>query len=37
MTEQERRNIKTAERYIELYNNDIERFVSECYTPDCTV
>ncbi len=37
MTEQERRNIKTAERYIELYNNDIERFVPECYTPDCTV
>ena len=37
MTEQERRNIKTAERYIELYNNDIDRFVPECYTPDCTV
>lgn len=37
MTEQERRNIKTAERYIELYNTDIERFVPECYTPDCKV
>ena len=37
MTEQERRNTKTAERYIELYNTDIERFVPECYTPDCTV
>ncbi len=37
MTEQERRNIKTAERYIELYNNDIERFVPECYTTDCKV
>ena len=37
MTEQERRNIKIAERYIELYNTDIERFVPECYTPDCKV
>ncbi len=37
MTEQERRNIETAERYIELYNTDIERFVPECYTPDCKV
>ncbi len=37
MTEQEQRNIETAERYIELYNNDIERFVPECYTADCTV
>ena len=37
MSEQERRNIETAECYIELYNNDIERFVPECYTPDCKV
>jgi len=37
MTEQEQRNIETANRYIELYNTDIDRFVSECYTPDCTV
>jgi len=37
MTENERRNIETAKRYIELYNNDIERFVPECYTPDCTI
>jgi ketosteroid isomerase-like protein len=37
MTEQEQRNIKTAELYIELYSNDIERFVPECYTPDCQV
>ena len=37
MTEKEQRNIKTAERYIEFYNNDIERFVTECYTEDCIV
>ena len=30
MTEQERRNIETAERCL-------ERFVPECYTPDCKV
>ncbi len=33
----EQRNLDTAHRYIELYNNDIERFVPECYTPDCRV
>ena len=27
MTELEQRNLATAERYIDLYNNDIERFV----------
>lgn len=37
MTEQEQRNLATARRYIELYNNDIERFVPECYTEDCQV
>ncbi len=37
MTEQERRNRETAHRYIELYNNDIERFVPECYVEDCRV
>jgi ketosteroid isomerase-like protein len=37
MTEQEKRNLDTAHRYIELYNNDIERFVPECYTDDCRV
>ena len=37
MTEQEQRNIETAKLYIELYNTDIDRFVPECYTPDCTV
>jgi len=35
MTELQQRNRATAERYVELYNGDIERFVPECYTPDC--
>lgn len=35
MNEKEQRNANTAHLYIELYNNDIERFVPECYTPDC--
>ena len=37
MTEEEQRNIENAKRYIELYNTDIDRYVRECYTPDCTV
>lgn len=37
VTPQESRNLATAHRYIELYNNDIERFVAECYTEDCRV
>ena len=37
MTDEEQRNLETAKRYIELYSNDIERFVPECYTPDCAV
>ncbi len=37
MTDQEQRNIETAKLYVELYNNDIDRFVPECYTPDCQV
>jgi len=37
MTAEEQRNLDTAHRYIELYNNDIERFVPECYTDDCRV
>ena len=37
MTPVEQRNLDTAHRYIELYNNDIERFVPECYTADCRV
>lgn len=37
MNADEQRNLDTAHRYIELYNNDIERFVPECYTNDCRV
>lgn len=37
MTEHQQRNLATAHRYVELYNHDIERFVPECYTPDCQV
>ena len=37
MTAEEERNLDTARRYIECYNNDIERLIAECYTPDCTV
>ena len=36
MTKHER-NLATARRYIELYNSDIQRFVTECYTSDCQV
>ena len=35
MTAEEQRNLKVAARYEELYNTDIERFVPECYAPDC--
>ena len=37
MTEEEKRNLDTAQRYVELYNHDIERFVPDCYTADCKV
>lgn len=37
MTPEEQRNLDTARNYEELYNNDIERFVHEVYTADCTV
>ena len=37
MTGTEQRNLQTAERYETLYNTDIERFVREVYTADCTV
>jgi len=37
MTAEEQTNLKVAARYIELYNTDIERFIPECYTPDCEV
>jgi limonene-1,2-epoxide hydrolase len=35
MTPEEQRNLEVAKRYEELYNTDVERFVHECYTPDC--
>jgi hypothetical protein len=35
MTSEEQRNLEVAKRYEELYNVDVERFVHECYTPDC--
>lgn len=37
MTENKDRNLAAAHRYIDLYNNDIERFVPDCYTDDCEV
>lgn len=37
MTELEQRNIQAAKLYVELYNTDVDRFVSECYTPDFKV
>ena len=37
MTAEEERNIEVAKAYEDMYNNDIERFVFEVYTPDCEV
>jgi len=37
MTAEEQRNLEVAKRYEELYNTDVERFVHECYIPDCEV
>lgn len=34
MTEQQRKNLAIAERYIELYNRDPEIFVRQCYHED---
>lgn len=36
MTEDQRKNMHIAQRYVELYHTTPERFVSECYQPDCT-
>ena len=33
MTNEEQCNRETARRYVELYNNDVERFVLECSPP----
>jgi ketosteroid isomerase-like protein len=37
MTAEEKRNLEVAKQYEKLYNTDIQRFVHECYTPDCEV
>jgi len=37
MTTEEERNLRLSHRYEDLYNTDINRFVYECYTPDCVV
>jgi len=37
MTTEEQRNLEVAKQYEALYNTDVERFVRECYTPDCEV
>jgi len=37
MTAEEKQNLEVARRYEETYNTDVERFVHECYTPDCEV
>jgi ketosteroid isomerase-like protein len=37
MTAEEQQNLAVAKRYEDLYNTDAERFVYECYTPDCEV
>ena len=37
MTPEQSRNLATAERYIALYNDDIERFVPACYSADVKV
>ena len=34
---EEERNLTVSRLYEELYNSDIERFVTECYTTDCVV
>jgi len=37
MMAEEQANLEVARRYEHLYNTDIERFVRECYTPDCEI
>lgn len=36
-TSEEQANLELARRYEALYNSDIERFVTECYAPDCVI
>ena len=37
MTVEEQRNLDLAQRYENLYNTDIIKFIHECYTADCVV
>jgi len=37
MNERQAHNLKVAERYVDLYNTDPERFVRECYHEDYKV
>ena len=37
MTIEEEHNIALARLYEETYNDDIKRFVYECYSPDCAL
>lgn len=37
MNAEEQRNLQVAKEYEELYNSNAERFVRECYMPDCMV
>jgi hypothetical protein len=37
MTAEEQRNLDLAQRYEDLYNTDIMKFIHECYTADCVV
>ena len=37
MSSRKERNLKVAQRYVELYNTDPERFVRECYHDDYKV
>ena len=33
----ERRNLRTVERWVALYNTDVARMVHKCYHPECVV
>ena len=37
MTEREKRNLAAVDRWIDTYNNDVDKMVDEVYAPDCVV
>lgn len=37
MTTEEQRNLELAKKYEQTYNDDIKKFVYECYTSDCAL